>query len=880
MKHLVIAIATLALSGALAASSAAAPAPLPSPSRVFVDQQGVMRWRADDAEVRLFGANYCAFASGDYRLAQRVGADMKRLIDADLGHFARMGWDGLRLCSWGDWESSDAKGNLVEDAHTDLMDYLVAKAGERGIGMLLSPIVTYGSAYADQLGNPDYQPGGFSSLYARKVMGTDPRAIAAQANYVGQVLKHVNPYTGRALKDEPAILFVEMINEPQHHPDNLAQSVAYIDTLVDAVRATGSRQITFHNYSQDFAIADALAASKVDGIDFGWYPSGLVSGHNLQGNYLQAVDGYAALRTPKLANKPRIVYEFDQGDLNTGYLFPAMARTFRSVGAQFAAIFAYDMLDTAPYNLSWQTHFINLVHTPRQAVSAVIAGEAMRRLPRMQDYGAYPANRRFGDFSVDYENDASQLNADDAFMYAGDTRSAPRRIAALTRLVGFGSSPVVAYQGTGAYFLDKVGDGVWRLEVYPNELLVSDPFAQPAPDKIVSRLYFNAWPMAVRLPDLGGAFTATPLVVPGNASAPVRHAAAGSFSVEPGVWLLSRLGKVDPASLPATINRVGMREYHVNAPRTYPDLVQNASADEFLAGAPVNLRVRVASAEAPRQLSLYVRPAGMREFMKPVPLKHLRAYDYGATVAPATLPEGEYEFIVAETTAAGTTTFPGAVQGQPGRWPFAPNGAWAFTVAAANAPLEIFDPRRDAATMSFARASEEDRAPHFKLLPGETSSATVLSLALPTSGAGIPELNAGTVFIGARIAARGDAAAAATALSVRLKAHDGKRKALDLFLIEKDGSGWRASVAAGDQWSTQTIALDKLVFAPTLLTPTPFPGLWDCWRHGPAARAAGKIDPRNIERLELRVYRNDGAHGGDDAGGVEIGSVQLHYGSR
>ena len=41
-------------------------------------------------------------------------------------------------------------------------------------------------------------------------------------NYLRQILDHVNPYTGVALKDEPSILFIELVNEPWHHPEDLA----------------------------------------------------------------------------------------------------------------------------------------------------------------------------------------------------------------------------------------------------------------------------------------------------------------------------------------------------------------------------------------------------------------------------------------------------------------------------------------------------------------------------------------------------------------------------------------------------------------------------------------------------------------------------------
>src|SRR5262249_42167725 len=154
----------------------------------------------------LFGANYCAPSGSDFRMLGLVGADRKKAIDEDMAQFARMGWTAARLCWWGDWENSDRDGNLVVDEHVDLLDYLIAKARERGIYLLLTPIHGYSPAFADRLGKPETNVG-FSRYYEKSAMGVDRHSISAQANYIGQMLDHVNPYTGVALKDEPALIF-------------------------------------------------------------------------------------------------------------------------------------------------------------------------------------------------------------------------------------------------------------------------------------------------------------------------------------------------------------------------------------------------------------------------------------------------------------------------------------------------------------------------------------------------------------------------------------------------------------------------------------------------------------------------------------------------
>jgi hypothetical protein len=862
-----------------AAAGTAAPAAAGTASRaVYLDPAGVIRWGDSKEEVRLYGANYCIMSGSDYRMAGLVSNDRKAMIDEDLAQFARMGWTALRLCSWGDWENADKAGNLIVNEHVELLDYVIARARARGIYILLTPIHTYDPAFADQINKPSANDG-FSKYFPREEMGTNAVSIAAQANYIGQLLNHVNHYTGTAIKDEPSILFVEMINEPVHHPDDVAGSVAYINTLVKAVRDTGCKKLTFFNVSQDFAISSSIKRSAVDGVSFGWYPSGLVAGHTLQGNFLQAVDGYPDMLRPELSGRPRIVYEFDQADLVTGYLYPAMVRTYRSVGAQFATMFAYDMLQTAPFNLGWQTHYLNLVHTPRKAVSAVIAAEAMRRLPAYQSYGRYPDNLKFGDFRVSYEGDLSELNANDAFMNAGATNSVPRNLKDLTRIVGFESSGVVDYEGTGAYFLDKVREGVWRLEVYPDEVLVRDPFEQPRPDKIVSRLLYRSWPMAVHLPDLGGQFFVTPIKVPADKPAIARAAAAARFSVEPGVWLLTRNARVDRARLPTSVNRVGFDEYHVNARISYPDSVQSLAPKEFPAGGGVTIRARVADDVMPDEVKLWARPAGARGYGSPIPMQRSRGNDYVGVAAAGIFAPGLYEYAISVKSGERVTTFPGAVPQQPGQWPFQIDRLWSFRVTPAGSPMRLLNPKEDFAHLSFVRPGERYRSPFFQLSPGEVADESALSLTLPDLGKDTPPRYAAALYVGSVVAARQADARRADAVEIKLQAVGGTRKTIEMVLIERDGAAWSASVGAVGHWATVRVPLESFHISRSIHIPSPFPGLWNYWRESPPLRGAGgdHLHAEDLDRLQLTVFPNSEDNARDDATGAAVESIRLTF---
>lgn len=838
--------------------------------RVYIDPDGVIRWTGSDREVALFGANYCLPSACDYRAARYFTDDLKNVIRTDMAHFVRMGWDGLRVCLWGDFQNSDSLGNLVNNEHLDLMDFLVYEASRRGIHMLLSPIVTYSSQWPDAMDEPAH---GFSTHFSKSELGTDPGAIRAQTNYLRQLLNHVNPYTGNALKNEPSILFIEMINEPWHHSADIPGSIRYIDALVGAVRATGCRKLVFHNVSQDFNIAEALARSTIQGASFAWYPSGLVSGRTLQGNYLRTVDRYDLMKIPALEGMPRIVYEFDSPDILSPVMYPAMVRTFRTVGTQFAAMFAYDMLVTASANLGWQTHYLNLVYTPEKAAGAIIAAEAMRTLPRGQSYGPYPQNTRFGPFRVSYEEDLSEYVSDAAFMYTGTTTTRPPDPGRLERIMGRGSSPLVGYEGNGIYFLDKVREGIWRLELYPDALQTRDPFDRISPKKRVSRLVFREHPMVVRLPDLGAGYMVIPVSEPSSVSGvPSSTAIAknGAFNIQPGIYTLARADLAGSFLPPETIRGIGYGEYLVPQSPDLPVEVRHEPGRRYQRGQEIVLRALVVDEQPVDSVVLFIRTPG--SWFRSFGMKACSPYDYQATIQEESLKDPFQEYCITVYQDDLSTTFPEGTRGSPADWDFHSREYWSVEVSSAERPFPIFIAREDQEQLSFTRIGDNIRNGIFRLVETGEPGTGALRLSLPSEqDPGLTDYTA-SLFIGDRIS-RLNGPDPGGSLTVTARGlHQGDE--FFVTLTESDGTAWTTRLGLNREWQELEIPFSELLPGRGVMLPQGFPGNWNYWLDPPEGRggASDRIRVEKIEHLQFSV--RPGAYPHPDPG-VEIASVSI-----
>jgi hypothetical protein len=772
---------TIAIGLALAGTAMAAPAfpGAPAARLVRVDAEGVLRWQDTGDEVALFGVNYYAPFAMDYHALKAQGVSPEKTIDQDLLHLARMGLDVLRLHCW-DREISDRDGNLVENEHVRLLDYLVARAKARGMYAVLTPIAWWGTP------NPSE---GFSNRYTMPQMTADPGARKDQANYLSQFVRHVNVYTGLSYAEDPAVIAFELINEPLYDRGTTdAQVTAYIDALADAVRKTGCHKPLFYNGWQDHLAA--VRDAHVDGCTFGWYPTGLVAGRSLWQDYLSRVDDYPSMRDGALRGKARIVYEFDAADVPGCFMYPAMARAFRSGGAQIATQFQYDAGPLATTNLNWQTHYLNLVCAPRKAVSFLIAGEAFRRLPRLKTYGKYPESVCFGPFRVDYASDLSEMVTEAEFLYANSTPTQPPVPEKLRRIVGCGSSLTVRYEGEGAYFLDKLADHAWRLEVYPDAVWVNDPYGKPKAEREVCRILWRTWPMEIRLADLGTDFSAEPIDTDNTFRPQVRD---GRLDVRPGVYLLKGKGAAARKSeSPEGLGHVGFREFFAQPAKEGPPVVCHDPPREGVEGKPAPVAFTVVTAEEPKDVTLALRaPGDPRELL----LRRERAYRYAATIPAEWIKAPGIAYGLKVQTGGGTLTFPAA---PPGKEP----PAWQVAVVEPHAPLAIFSAGRDSVSPQGVVARQ-------RLVPGMSPGQRAIQVAVDKFGPAGSAVYFRT-DVADQVGLRRDFVAQCRTLHLRARALEPATTAVEVVLIERDGTPWGTEVRLRTDWKDVSVPVDKL----------------------------------------------------------------------
>jgi hypothetical protein len=486
--------------------------------------------------VRLWGVNYLAPFNHNYINIEESGIDHFATIDKDMDHFELMGVDFIRAHLY-DREITDARGNLIENKHLKVFDYLVDQAYHRGIFLMLTPVAWWntvenevrmrqGYAYWDLTQQPNF---GFSNYFAKNAILWHPLAIECQKNYLKSLFIHRNFFSGKRLCEYENIVAIELTNEPEYiqesninnepkmgsnlwlkgeNPkylkqkyDNFIQTVSapksskelissfrgyilsqYFSELMPIVdECFGDRVIKTHiEYNiGDPDIVKAFRDNKVKTVNVVAYtsPTGGFDGSNTDwANFLPLIVNWLGQHQQrKWSGLAKIVYEFGSVSSLEGYPMGAFGAAFREANIQMAAFFTYTPSSVAQYNPGWLVHYLNLEHTPGKATAFAAAGEIFRRdIPG--DKLTKETERWTGSsFFITHKPDNVDFYNGRIFRYAASTSRKLGDVSQLEIISGRGNSQVVECNGNGSYYLRKIDNNHWQLSLFANEKIVNDP---------------------------------------------------------------------------------------------------------------------------------------------------------------------------------------------------------------------------------------------------------------------------------------------------------------------------------------------------------------------------------------------------------------------
>jgi hypothetical protein len=181
--------------------------------------------RPDGKRIRFWGVHLTDWSRGSVLLPPKEDAPMYAAALARFGvNLVRLHFLDL-AAPRGIVDSTRNDSRSFDAQQLDRLDFLVSELKKRGIYCDLN--LNVGRSYKAGDGVQDFD----KIQWGKGLTLFDPRLIELEKEYARNLLTHVNPYTGKAYRDEPAIAIVELLNENGIYLGYRAPTPYYDDEL-------------------------------------------------------------------------------------------------------------------------------------------------------------------------------------------------------------------------------------------------------------------------------------------------------------------------------------------------------------------------------------------------------------------------------------------------------------------------------------------------------------------------------------------------------------------------------------------------------------------------------------------------------------------------
>jgi hypothetical protein len=443
----------------------------------------------------------------------------------------------------------------------------------------------------------------------------------------------------------------------------------------------------------------------------------------------------------------------------------------------------------------------------------------------------------FDVFRVSYKESLSEMNTPQEFYYSNTTNTKPSDLSKLQHLAGVGSSTVVKYEGAGAYFLDKLDDGMWRLEIMPDAIHIRDPFERASPKREVTRIQWRANNMQLMLPDLSSGFSIKGLNEGNNFSGTSTN---NGFKIAPGTYLLSRSGKTFSTSR-ISLGPIGLNEFVAPPPTKKEIYVQHEPYGEVSSGKSFTIIARVAGVGTGK-VSLQLSRLGGGS--KTIPMTRKDATEYIAEVPAELVTPGVLNYRIIVQEANEFAVFPGNFKENPFAWDAFSNDTWKTFVASENGKLEIFNPAIDHTARVYPGFKKGFQSSY--ITSSEPGRLVLKLAATELSGDHIIGFQH---FFGDKLKGRRSELSTFNKLMIRGRTANPQSIKVKIILVSADAVSLSTYVTLTNTMQDVEVPLNNLIPDSSLLLPRPYPGFLPLWFKASTSNASFKLS--DTEKIEV-----------------------------
>jgi hypothetical protein len=411
-----------------------------------------------------------------------------------------------------------------------------------------------------------------------------------------------------------------------------------------------------------------------------------------------------------------------------------------------------------------------------------------------------------------------------------------------------GSSSVVNYRGSGAYFLDKVEEGVWRLEVMPDAVYIRDPFERASPKKEVTRIQWTTNPMKVSLPDLGDGFGIQGL---NDGNTFTASSSSEGFQVKPGTYLLARNGKtISPGK--NNVGVIGLREFVAPASFSKELFLQHEPFTEVTPGKSFIISARVAGIDTGR-VSIQVSRlggggggGGGGGQPRIIAMTRKTASDFEAEIPADLLTPGILTYRIILQQGNDYAVFPGNIKSNPFAWDSYNNETYKTFVAAENGRMEIFNATTDRTARIYPGFRRGFQSGY---ITGEMPGQLILRISTT-------ELSGDHVigfqhFFADKLKGRITEVNSLEKLVIRARAAGTQPVKAKVTLTNANVESASCYVTLTGSFSDIVVPLNELKADSALLLPRPYPGFQSLWFKGSGSAATFRV--QDAEKIEITI---------------------------